>query len=369
MATGPDSQDVVEDGDGDDGQQGGEMEANGKPVGVHPDACRLVFRGATGVGFPRPAERLASTGTVRATVLFADFADVAADRTPQQLFDVLSPDAEDFFKAVSYGRLDLVLEPHLEWLHLSQNASVYGAGIATFVGHRTFIAEAMALADPAIDFSHTDLVVVMSTPNARAIPIGPTWMGVPGRALEADGNAILNGITSGADIQTWGGRWLNHEMGHSMSLPDLYRYNGNGGFTRPFSVMDLISSAAPEPLAWERWQLGWLDDEQVLCNPEPADIALSPIERQGGTKAVMVRTSDARVIAVESRRAIGYDARLQRVGAVVSVIDSSVQRGFGQIRVANQQQALLAGESTEVDGVTVTVIRSTDAGDVVRVSR
>ena len=83
--------------------------------------------------------------------------------------------------------------------------------------------------------------------------------------------------------------WLNHELGHSMGLPDSYSYEGAGGFTRPFSLMDLINSVAPEFLAWERWQLGWLDDEQVRCNVLDRDQAHCnvPVHRPTSRAAIV----------------------------------------------------------------------------------
>ncbi|MGK0361708.1 MAG: M6 family metalloprotease-like protein, partial [Bradymonadia bacterium] len=248
--------------------------------GVDPAECKLAFNpnDAVGVGFPRPAIRLPSTGTVRVAMVFVDFADVAAERTPAEVFAMVSPGAEDFFAANSYGRMDLILEPHLEWLRLREDAAHYGAGISTFEGHRAFIEEAVQAADPVVDFGGADMVVVMATPEAEAIPYGPTWTGVPGWEIEADGNAMTNGITSGRDLLFWSSQWLNHEMCHSMSLPDLYEYGGPGGFTRPFSLMDLIDSDAAELLAWERWQLGWIDDDQVLCAAYDTPITLTPIE-------------------------------------------------------------------------------------------
>ncbi|MEL6349897.1 MAG: hypothetical protein AAFV53_42740 [Myxococcota bacterium] len=343
-----------------------------EPSGVDPEQCRLEWSGGSGVGIgsPRPTERLKTTGTVNISVLFADFPDVAADRTPQDVHDILSPGAEEFFAANSYGKLTVTLEPHLTWLRLSQPSAHYAEGIRTFFGHREFLAEAVALADDDVDFSQADVVVVMSTPNAATIGVGPTWMGNFDFPLEADGATITNGITSGADLLHWGHLWLNHELGHSMSLPDLYEFGAPNGFTRPFSVMDDIGEDAPEYLAWERWQLGWLDDDQILCDAFGGTISLTAIESASeGTRAAMVRLDDRRVLTVESRRPIGYDNDLVRPGVVVSLVDAALQTGAGPIRVLNDQAALLETNTRDFEGVTVTVISSTDDGDRIQLSR
>lgn len=345
------------------------VDVDGAP-GTSADACRFAFTGgtATGVGFPRPEPRLPSTGTVRAKVIFVDYPDAPAEKSPEETFAVLSPGAEDFYAHVSYGRLNLVLEPHLSWLRLGNDMAYYQNSLTTFAGHRAFIAEAVSLADAAVDFSTTDVVVVIGALNAAGVTYGPTWMGVAGQEIVADGRAITNGITSGADLAFFGAHWLNHEMFHSMGLPDLYEYGASGGFTRPFSVMDNISDTAPEPLAWERFQLGWLDDGQVRCNGGDTEAVVSPIEIEGGLKALMFRTGEARVVVVESRRALGYDSALNPEGVVVSVVDGSFASGYGPLRVLNGQAALQLLGSVEVDGLRIELLSQSEAGDRVRVT-
>jgi hypothetical protein len=158
-------------------------------------------------------------------------------------------------------------------------------------------------------------------------------------------------------------------MGHTMNLPDLYSHATPTGFTRPFSAMDFITSEAPEFLAWERWQLGWLDESQIVCEPPDGEYTLEPIETVGGTKALMIPLSDTRLVVVESRRALGLDAGLSDPGAIAYVVDSTIATGQGPIRVLNNQQTLGVGESVEVEGIRIDVVAADDAGDTVRVTR
>lgn len=336
------------------------------------EPCRLGpgVTAGIGLGFPRPPERLRSTGSVRAVVLFADFPDVNASMSPQEVFDILSPTASDFVDDTSYGAMQLVLEPHLEWLRMSKPSTEYTTAITANAPHRDWLQEAIDLADPNLDFSGAELVVLMATPNADAIGYGPTWLGYagPGGALEADGAQIMNGITSGADLLYWGGIWLDHELGHSLGLVDSYSFTDPTGFTRPFSLMDLISSEAPEYLAYERWLLGWLDDTRIACLPESASLLLSPIEQAEGLAAIMVPLSANRSLVVESRRAIGWDQALVDVGAVVYTVDTNVASGSGPIRVLNGQQALGLGETLTAEGISVEVVSAGPQGDTVTVT-
>jgi M6 family metalloprotease-like protein len=344
-----------------------------QPETWHPVApCQpeeAAFRGV-GLGYPRSADRLDTLGTVRTTVLFADFPDAAATRSTGEIMDILLPTAASFAHDVSYGKMSLALDAHPVWLRMSKPSSSYAQDIRTFEGHRDWLQEAMDLADDAVDFSDTALVLVMATPNASQIAYGPTWTGYSGAGgtLTADGAQITNGITSGADLLHWGGLWLNHEMGHSMSLVDLYNYEGGSGFSAPFSMMDVISSSAPEYLAYERWFLGWIEDSQIYCLPSSATVTLTAIEQDGGYKAAMVPLDDNRVLVVESRRALGWDAALPRGGVIVYTVDTTVASGYGTIVVGNERTALAPQESLTVSGITVTVVKATEDTDRVTIA-
>ncbi len=70
-------------------------------------ACRLPemqLRSDVGLGFPRNPWRLKTVGALRFRVLFVDFSDAPAKVSPQQVLNIISPRAEQFFSAVSYRR-------------------------------------------------------------------------------------------------------------------------------------------------------------------------------------------------------------------------------------------------------------------------
>ncbi len=129
------------------------------------------------------------------------------------------------------------LEPNMRF---ALSFSILIAVLAPHHARPSRLAAAIDLADADVDFLTTDVVLVMATRNATQIAFGPTFVGFAGAGggLNADGVQINNGITSGADLPFWGGLWLNHEMGHSLSLVDLHSFTSPEGFTRPFSMMD-----------------------------------------------------------------------------------------------------------------------------------
>lgn len=336
------------------------------------EACQRESFVHLGLGFPRSEHRLPSLGTVQVIVLFADYADAPATRSPQDVFAMLSPQAEEFFTNQSYGRFTLQLQPHFVWLRLSQPSVHYGDSLTDYEKHLAFLQEAVDLADADVDFSQADAVVLLSNPDAYQIVYGPTYTGFVDSGLSADGVIIPNGMTSGRDLLHWGYLWLNHEMGHSLGLPDLYAYNTDAyifTYTGGFSLMGNIFGHAPELTAYERWTLGWLDDEQMVCLPlgYTAQHTLHAIEQPGGVKAIVVSLDENRLLVVESRRALGYDERLDPPGVLVYVVDVNIATGYGPLRVLPQddpldndrwQAPLQRGETLEYEGVLVRVVES-----------
>ena len=361
-------------------------------------ACKLKLPPAVtdvGLGFPKLSHRMDSVGGVRTVVLFADFSDAAGvqtpergSQTPQEAFALISPEAQIFFSDMSYHRVTWKLVPHFTWLRLSHPSAHYAGLIRTSQGHQEFIQEAVKLADAQnVDFSDADSVVVMIPSRATAVPNGPAFTANADQGYTADGKTFSNGLTSGADLQDeWAMRgvsfrWLNHEAGHTMGLPDLYAFQGDTHrFVGGFGLMGRIDANAPEYFAFERWQLGWLDDSQIVCLPSgERRVFLSAIEITLGIKAVIVPLSESRAVVVESRQPFGHDLNLVKPGALVYMVDTSVRTGEGPLVIQNvlendpnrDRSPLGYEESITVEGVTITGLGypspSNRLGDEVRV--
>jgi M6 family metalloprotease-like protein len=322
----------------------------------------------------RPGHRLSSTGIIDVVVLFVDFEDVRATASTQSIFSIISPGAENFLADQSNERLKLSFAPHHKWLRLKGNAANYSDAIKTYEGHHGFMQEAIELADSDVNFVGAEAVLVVATPNAKEIGYGPTWMGTPSLPLVADGQNMTNGITSGADLTYWGDLWYPHEFGHSLGLPDLYGASipGRNGFTRPYSLMDLISSTAPGYMGYSRWVLRWLDDDQVRCVRTDATVLLTPLATPGGSKLAVVPLSASSALVVEVRRAIGYDSRLASDGAIVYLVETNNgfggSYGDGPMEVLNGGNPLRQGDSVSYEGVAFEVLVSEQGGDSIRIT-
>jgi hypothetical protein len=102
-----------------------------------------------------------------------------------------------------------------------------------------------------------------------------------------------------------------------------------------WAMMSQQNGNARELIAWHKWLLGWLSDEQVYCVPVESltdvEISLSPATREAdGFKAVMIPVNDRKIIVVESRRAEGYSATAGDIAIGVDVDGVRQRRWLNQ---------------------------------------
>ena len=356
-------------------------------------ACKLPVadgRGDVSIGgWPRIAERSKTTGTVNATVIMVAFSDAPATMTPQAAFAKISG-ATATFSEVSYGQLNYAFNPQYKWYRMSKPSTQYAPLNQSFSAHRAYIAEAAALADSEVDFSTTDNIVILANPDARGLGMaGPAFAAISGNGLTLDGKYISNGTTSAYDLNYWKSIWLNHEITHAMGLVDVYAatrenaansYDGHR-YVGEFSYMGFSSfdGNAPGLFAFERWNLGWIEDSQIVCSSaKEISQLITPVQSAGGIKAVIVPLSRTKALVVESRRAIGLDSKIAKTGALVYIVDSSVQSGYGPVKIYPSsvstdprylQAPRAVGESVTVEGITVSVTSASSAGDTVSIKR
>lgn len=358
--------------------------------------CKLPIadgRGGAAIGgFPRYSARISSTGTVNVTFVMVDFSDSVATRTVASVYANVT-DAHQYFTDMSYGKFDYnMIVPGNSWIRMPKVSTQYSFTNGT--AHKAYITDAVNAAVTAgINFASSDLIVIIQNPDTTSVSsIGPASLMSSGGGVTASGKEFLNVVTSGNDYLTNGYLWLNHESTHTLGLVDLYAGTPASSsfadmvpFTGGFSLMGISmvnAMFAPSLTAWERYVLGWVDDSQVDCmNPRKDGeftSTVTPINTTGGKKAVMIPVGETKVVVVESRRRQTYDANMTKEGALVYLVDSSIQSGNGPLKIypaggvddpwfANSPRAV--GESVTVEGVKIEVLSSTSSGgDTVRVS-
>ena len=347
-----------------------------------------LSEGPTDYGFsPRPQ------GAVDMTFLFVDFPDAPAgsDSTADYLARLM-PRAEDWYATASYGQVAFDTVAIDEWFRMPQDSTDYDfrRGL-TYEQHHAYMQDAVAAADAEVDFSGVDVLVVVPTKVAD-IPLSPTFRASAGFGLVNDENEILYGVTMGAEMWNEGlgpefaAHTLAHELGHVFGLPDLYVESADLDVVwEPTGSWDNMSytTYATDFLAWHKWKLGWLSENDITCLGAPgvAEEGITPVEIEGGTKALVVRTGAATAWVAEVRRATGNDADICEEGVLVYSVDASATQrpvvvasneaddpGLENECGPKYKATLVPGESFEdpESGVTFDVLSEGTAGFLVR---
>jgi M6 family metalloprotease-like protein len=292
---------------------------------------------------------------IPAVVLFVDFPDLRATESSSTLFNRLVPRSRAWYDEVSYGHVHLDVTPVQGWFRMPRSLREYGlADGISWPEHRAYIADAVAAANSAVDFSRYQIVYVVAAKGTR-VERSPAFQAYPGSGIEADGTELRYGATFFEDTKLdarYAANVFIHETGHILGLPDLYDVPNPAWWSlfRFAGGWDTMSWNDPgfHFVAWEKWKLGWLDPSQLTCLDEPGELTatITPLERAGGLKAVVVPTGRSSAVLVEARRRIGEDARLCDEGVLVYSVDASVRSGNGPVRVHAAQR----DRSTELRG-------------------
>ena len=301
-------------------------DAGGAPISACAPAAPVpgVTAGASLPGTVAP-----STGELRAAQLLVDFSDAPA-RYPVTEHDFVFAPANEWFETVSYSRLSLAVTSTRHWLRMPLRSSEYQSAVDRLLAH------AVAAADDEIDFSTVDVVYVVP---AEGADYNSTSAVLNGFGVRADGVNIKfwvpwsNGF--GRNSAYPGG--LIHETGHLLGLPDLYQVRR----FRTFHYWDVMTDRWPSELfAWHRWKLGWLDAEQIACVSRAGQqiVRLTPLERPGGMKAVIVPRGNHAIVA-EVRQRIGYDVGRCDTGVLIYDVDMTpFKRGPITIHRAHRER-------------------------------
>lgn len=307
-------------------------------------------------------ENVKTTGNFKYKVIFLKYLDSPTylKGSPKTYFNKQDfKEAETYFSKASENRARIKFEPVMQWFTMPKNFSEYSAlGFDPNwqTKEESFLLDAYSLVDPVVDFSDSDGTIFISDRSrGRSVLAYAKFIAVDGKKL---GTVAFN---------EGGGYQLTHEILHNLGLRDLYRHGGftsNNNANHPvkhYSIMGKYYNGT-NPLAYEKFLLGWLSQKSVKCQVAGMQsYNLSPLDKKGGTKLIVVPISASEVLTVEYRRSQGVDKYIDIEGVLVSHINSDIPSGQLPIRLLNKSKPLKKGKvvfnniSVEVNGSRVTI--------------
>ncbi|MFJ9726989.1 M6 family metalloprotease domain-containing protein [Streptomyces sp. NPDC101209] len=299
--------------------------------------------------YPRPTRRL------DAVLVFLSFPDAVPRTTPAELTADHFPATTRFYERASYGRFTLRPHPVKRWIRMPKPSTAYAIQRDWSPADRAaYLRDALAAADPRVDFSRYDIVYFVADPDAPGVDSDATKVVNLDTPLRADGRDIRRVVTV-FEKHPPDRLVLAHETGHVFDLPDLYHRpaDGKGDWDTYVGDWDLMGSQfalAPDFLGWHKWKLGWLRPRQVVCVRRTSRLTLEPLSAGpgtpvtgaagapafglgDGTKLALVRTGPDSVLAFEARGPVGNDAGACRSGILVYRVNGDTASGDGPVQV------------------------------------
>lgn len=140
--------------------------------------------------YPRP------TRTLDAVMVFLSFPDRAPMTSPAELAADHFPATSRFFRQASYGRFTLNARPLKHWIRMPKPSTAYAIQRDWKAESRAaYLHDALAVADPHVDFSRYDVVYFVADPDAPGVDSDATKVVNLDTPLHADGTDIRRVVT------------------------------------------------------------------------------------------------------------------------------------------------------------------------------
>jgi M6 family metalloprotease-like protein len=396
-------------------------------IGTNLEPCKLIETSAqrkryndNTSAFPRasdPSKSKLEDGNHRVMVIALDWPDLKDRFDPVELLQHHADQFAEWYAVYSRGKVALDVVVHPEKITLEKESAKFSQSESEQTDNQWgsdnvrkvqfFWKEALAAADPFVDFTDVEMVMFVLPRTQTVIDEFNLWP--PGTGQFKTDEAIIDrGFTAGTFHFQGGNKlysfWV-HETLHYFKVPDLYWVDQGGTEKETFSEYtvpapiysyDVMSSANSMRSLnnWILWLLDWAEDEEFRCldaNSEASSFEIASNHLSDDrVKAVMLRVSESDLIVIESRRETKFDEPIQRSrnGVLIYHVDATLGHGEGALTLlapkgrtlinvvyqGGQNETILdamfyEGNTIEVAGHRITVNEALETSDIVSISK
>ena len=363
-------------------------ELSSKSIYADASMCQLKSSITTeaDLGYHMDPTFLSSTGNVNLAIIYTTYTDAAGDdRAFSEYEKVQFPEVAKYYSNSSYGRLKITLTTNNKYYNINKPSASYNLEAMNQSSRFSDVAvDAVNAAKGDYDFSKIDAILVVMPSSAKAVDLGA--MGI---RINEGGKTFYQGITAAyinpTDKRPVSPRFLVHEIGHNFGLiHPLPQQTGYG-----WDVMAWEDVPGADLFGWEKYILKWIDPTQVNCSASvPNEPITSFVEATGiassNTKMNIVRLSESKALVIESRRKSALDELApNEEGVLVYTIDVNLGSNRAPIKLLSNDKpvhtmpngnrlllgSLQEGESIFAEGMKITVLKRSQSGDFVSISK
>lgn len=295
-------------------------------------------------GFPRVTPATQYTGTVKWALIPIDFPDLKGDADFRSRIDNQTKKLTDWYSTVSYGKLTIEWSILNQWVSLPNSTKNYEIALSANLkdsdaGQSLFL-DAIKASDPLFNYSGIQQVIFI-------LPKGQTFVKEGSQGFPWDKTVIelrtqegpIYGYAMAGKIFEEQGRELwsywAHEFGHSISLPHIGYSRGDGiPPFNPWTLMGGQDGPSKELSGWERFLIGWMDDDQIYCKTlnvnQQVSLSTVPINRKtSGINLAIFPLPSGKALLIESRRVTEFSCKTPTNwdGVMAYVYDPNLSHG------------------------------------------
>lgn len=309
------------------------------------------------------------SGSVKILVIPVQFPDFHNVTSIGSMFTLRLAPLISYYNEVSYGLLSLEIYNFTSWFTLPNSRAYYGVDSDTVidVNSWSFAADSLNAADTFVNYHDYDCVMFVHAGNDQASSGNPfdLWSQASlGKEHFANDGGVDVCFMILAETDPFG--VFAHEFGHNIELPDLYDYGYKADFAGSWSLMSNGSWLVPPAslMAPEKVWLGWIPSSNVTVvdTGQILNVSISRLETSSQTLAVKIPLAQTYYV-IEYRRKVLTDSALPREGVIISYVNTSVESGYGVIKVKDAKP----NTKTLDDGAFTPGMRFVDAASEVAV--